>query len=198
MPRVHTQVARKDYPEIGVTKGQTYYKWTFRNRFGRGTVMKSKTFPKPHELTRSEYMSAALLIQERVNNLSASSDLPGEVEDIISDLRQLASEQEDKFNNMPEGLQQGDTGQLLEERKQNCEDYADELEGVDLSEFSEDTTEGPCDACSGTGKINGEECGTCNGTGEVTLDEPLNSDEQTEEEYWQAKLEEVQNCSFNM
>jgi hypothetical protein len=37
---------------------------------------------------------------------------------------------EDKFNNMPDGLQQGDSGQLLEARSQSCQDFADELDAA--------------------------------------------------------------------
>ena len=30
MPRVSKQVARKDYPNAGIKKGDLYYKWKFR------------------------------------------------------------------------------------------------------------------------------------------------------------------------
>lgn len=210
MPRVFSQKAAKDYPEIGVKKGETYYKWTFKNRVGRGTEMKSKTRPKPSQLTRSPYLSQALAIQERIESLEASSDLPSEVEDIISDLRSLADEAQGSFDNMPEGLQQGDTGQLLETRVSNTNDFADELEGIDLSEFEEDESQRDdvdCGDCQGTGREQdadgnetGNDCPTCEGTGQVKDEdgEPKNSDGQTETEYWEAKLEEVQNASFNI
>lgn len=210
MPRVHQQVARKDYPREGIKAGETYYSWTFKNQRGPGTKVRSKTRPRPSQLTRSEYLSAAYALQERIEDLTADSDLPGNVEEIVSDLRSLAEEQEEKRNNMPEGLQDGDTGQLLETRAQNTNDFADELEGLDLEEFEEDESQRDkqeCSDCNGTGhELNadgeetGNDCPTCDGTGEVD-DEgstPKNSDGETEEEYWQAKLEEVQNCSFNI
>ncbi len=34
MPRVHHLKARKDYPDIGVTKGEMYYKWSIKLQRG--------------------------------------------------------------------------------------------------------------------------------------------------------------------
>lgn len=210
MPRVHSQTARKDYPEIGVKKGEVYYKWTFKNRHGRGTEVKSKTYPKPSQLTRSEFLSQAYALQERIEALEANDTLPSEVEDIVSDLRSLADEQDEKFNNMPEGLQQGDTGQMLEQRRDSTNEFADELEGLSLDEFEEDEEQRDdkdCPDCQGTGREQdadgaetGNDCPACEGTGSVKDEEstPKNSDGETKEEYWQTKLEEVQNCSFNI
>lgn len=209
MPRVHSQVAAKDYPDQGIKKGDTYYSWTFKNRVGRGTRVMSRTPPKASQLTRSEYLSQALSLQERVEALEANENLPGEVEEIIGDLRSLADEQDEKFNNMPEGLQQGDTGQLLETRRDNTNSFADELEGIDLDEFKEDEDQRDmreCEFCHGDGFTGSDEdgdkkeCANCGGTGEVRDEEsePKNSDGETAEEYWQAKLDEVQACSFDI
>ena len=53
MPKVHHVKAAKDYPEIGVQKGEMYYHWTFKNQRGPGTKVKSKTRPRASQLTRS-------------------------------------------------------------------------------------------------------------------------------------------------
>lgn len=50
MPRVHRQKAAKDYPEHGIAKGDTYYRWAFRY----GGKRKSKTYPRPSQLTQSK------------------------------------------------------------------------------------------------------------------------------------------------
>jgi hypothetical protein len=59
-----------------------------------------------------------------------ASDLSSELTDIAGDIRTLGEECQEKHDNMPEGLQQGDTGQLLETRAQECEGKAEELESA--------------------------------------------------------------------
>ncbi|MFV2091153.1 MAG: hypothetical protein ACC642_10870, partial [Pseudomonadales bacterium] len=49
--------------------------------------------------------------------------------------------------NMPEGLQEGNTGQMLQERSETCAGSADEIEGLDLDFTSElDEDDEPTDA----------------------------------------------------
>jgi hypothetical protein len=60
MPRVHTSVARKAYPEFGIKKGDTYYYW----QHYRGPVVRSKTRPRPSQLAGSEKKAAALAAYE--------------------------------------------------------------------------------------------------------------------------------------
>lgn len=64
MPRVKSQRANKDYPEHGIKRGDTYYKWSIRTGMG-GTTYISKTYPKPSQLTNSK-MSTAFSSQEGV------------------------------------------------------------------------------------------------------------------------------------
>ena len=58
----------------------------------------------------------------------ANAQSPEDFRGVAEALRELGSEQQEKYDNMPEGLQQGDTGQMLEERASNCESWADEIE----------------------------------------------------------------------
>ncbi len=44
------------------------------------------------------------------------------------EIRSLGQSEREKYDNMPEGLQQGETGQTLDERANNCESWADEVE----------------------------------------------------------------------
>lgn len=126
--------ARKDYPESGIKKGEEYYHWKFRF----GGIHRSKTPPKPSQLTQSEFLSTLYDLQERLGNLQADNaeDLKTDVEEIASELRDLGQDCQGKLDNMPDGLQQGETGQLLEQRADSCENAADELEGIDF-EWSE-------------------------------------------------------------
>jgi len=141
MPRVHVQKARKDYPQFNITKGDTYYWWKFRYS---GRCM-SKTYPKPSQLTQSEYVQRICEIQESASEqLSAFmelEDLQSVVESIASDIRDLAQEQEDKLSNMPDQLQQAPTGELLQERADNCNQVADDLESMDFSKEDDETDE---------------------------------------------------------
>lgn len=90
--------------------------------------------PKPSQLTQSDFLSQFYALTERIDELKAEEGIADEVSSIASDFRDLGSEQEDKKSNMPDALQDGDTGQMLEERKEKCESIADELEGLTLDD----------------------------------------------------------------
>lgn len=148
MPRVHHITAAKDYPRFGIKKGDKHYKWKIKQTYG-GIEYRSLTYPRRSQLTSSEYLSQQYDFEDAIQEASD----PEEFRSIASDVENLGSEQEEKLNNMPEGLQQGHTGELLEERRQACEDWAsaindaaDELE-TKLNELEEEEKEyGPAKA----------------------------------------------------
>jgi hypothetical protein len=129
--------AQKDYPNAGIKKGESYYWWKFR--FG-GKIM-SKTQPKASQLTQSEFLSQLYDIQDRLAEISGDdiTMLQGDVESISEELNQMAEECREKHDNMPEGLQEGEVGQMLEERADACENAASELDGVDF-DINDDQT----------------------------------------------------------
>jgi len=129
MPKVHLVKAAAKDNEVA-KKGESYYWWAFR--FG-GKRM-SKTMPRPSQLTQSDFSSRQLELEERIGDLKADTfeDLKSDVESICEEIRMLGEEQSDKFSNMPDSLQQGPTGELLQGRADSCEEWADSLEGVDL------------------------------------------------------------------
>jgi hypothetical protein len=112
-----------------VEKGQTYYTWSFR--FG-GTHI-SLTPPKASQLTQSAFKSTLCDIEERIGAIDGDDPgaLQSERDEIVSDLESLRDETQGSLDNMPEGLQQGDTGQL-QERIDALEGAISEFEGVDL------------------------------------------------------------------
>lgn len=125
MPRVQTvKKARKDYPEYGIKKGETYYWW----KFNFGPTMKSKTYPKPSQLTQSPFLQQLYDIQDRVNGLEDPDDL----ESIISDIESLKEECEENLSNMPEQLQENsDAGQTLQERIDALDEWISELQNIE-------------------------------------------------------------------
>jgi uncharacterized protein YukE len=151
MPRVHfVKKARKAIKEAGVKKGDSYYWWKFR--FGGKRV--SKTPPKASQLTQSEFLGNMHAHQEDVDSFSASSvedidSVAGQLRDKAEEIRELGNECEEKYNNMPDSLQQGPTGELLQTRTEQCENIATELDsaadeveqvGTDLTDSLENKT----------------------------------------------------------
>lgn len=58
--------------------------------------------------------------------------LKSEVEAVGSELRTLADAEQEKFDNMPDGLQQGDAGQAIENAAQQLDEAAGSAEDGDL------------------------------------------------------------------
>ncbi len=146
MPRVtYVKVARKDNPVA--KKGESYYWW----KFNYGPKCFSLTYPKRSQLTRSDFFSQMYDIADDViagfsetSEVGSSpgqriEDLQSAVNDAIEQVRTLGEEQTDKLDNMPDSLQEGSTGELLQSRYDECESMACELEGVDLDDYDEES-----------------------------------------------------------
>lgn len=138
MPRVNYVKAAKDYPDSDIKKGEFYYWWKFRF----GGKYRSKTRPRASQLTQSEFLSTMYDLQDRhaaieLNDLDSAV---AELRNIAEEVREQGEECNDRKENMPEGLQQGSTGELLEERYEQCDIIADELETAadELEQFAED------------------------------------------------------------
>lgn len=129
--------ARKAHPEAGIKKGESYWHWSFRvgSRFVKRY---SKTQPKRSQLTQSAFLSAMYDIEDSLDDevksfLKGENDFEGlasACEDAASQVRDTGEECESSRSNMPEGLQDGETGQLLEQRYDQCNSIADELESA--------------------------------------------------------------------
>lgn len=135
MPKVHhVKKARRALPQHGIEVGDAYYWWA--NRIGRSSIKKfSKTPPKASQLTSSEFLSTAYSINEAIQTLEASESLAEDRDDIVSQIEDLKSETEDKLSNMPESLQQGPTGELLQSRIDACDEWANNLNSVDVPDW---------------------------------------------------------------
>ena len=130
---VFVKKARKD--NSAVKAGESYWWWSFR--FGGKHYSKAR--PRPSQLTQSDFTSQILGLGEEIEDLDSVSvgsaeNLESIRDDIAQRIRDLADEQRDKKENMPEGLQEGPTGELLESRADEAESMADELENIDINE----------------------------------------------------------------
>ena len=130
MPRVHfVKQARKDNPVA--KKGESYYWWKFR--FGGKRY--SKTRPKRSQLTQSGFLSQLYDLNDRLDNLSASSieELESEVNDIAEEYANLGQECQDSLDMMPDHLQESSSsGELLQERIYGCEEANESLASMDF------------------------------------------------------------------
>ena len=136
---IKVEKARKDYPEHGIKKGEPYWWWKFR--FGGKHF--SKTPPRRSQLTQSAFYATLWDIEDDVAELAPDEGLEARIAEVAQALRDLGEECQSSFDNMPEGLQEGDTGQMLQERIDACEAAADELESIDcdISNKDEDQTD---------------------------------------------------------
>lgn len=133
MPRVNlVKHAARDYPEHGIQKGESYYWWKFRY----GGKHMSKTFPKQSQLTQSSYLSSIYELREREFD-GGFDDAESFLDEIKGDLEQIRDDCQGNLDNMPEGLQQGSTGELLQERIDKCDEVINELESVSIDEPDE-------------------------------------------------------------
>lgn len=131
MARVLTRVARKDYPGDGIAKGDTYYKVSLKTGPRSSRTMRSKTPFKRHQLTTSEYLQRVYVIaDETIPAISCPDDL----QSLKDELEEIKNELDEKLENMPEGLKQGPTGQTLEERMGECDDFISTLDGIEFEE----------------------------------------------------------------
>jgi len=108
--------------------GSSYYWWQFA--FSPKNISKER--PKPQRLTRSDYEITVMDIQDAIDGLTIDN-LEDEVSIIVSNIDDLKEECEEKLSNMPEQLQDGDVGQLLQERIDTLEDWSSNIQGVDIS-----------------------------------------------------------------
>lgn len=150
MAKVEHKKAGKDYPDQGIKKGDMYYTWS---PGFRGPTMRSKTPPRPSQLTANDFLVAYYQVVEAIEDAMADARDPakpvptaeecGSMRDgWVSDLENARDELQDKFDNMPEGFQEGETGQTMQERIEAAESFIGELEGVDFEYEESDLPEG--------------------------------------------------------
>jgi len=131
MPRVHfVKKARRAVPHAGIAAGDSYYWW----QFAFAPKSFSKTPPKPSQLTRSDFLQQFYALQEDfdVSGATDAEDIKDKLEELKSELKSLADEQESKKSSMPDQLQESETGELLQARADKCRELVDEIDNIIL------------------------------------------------------------------
>lgn len=127
--------AKIDYPEAGITKGESYWWWQFK--FGGKRV--SKEEPRHSELTRSGFLHSLYVIKEKIEDLKIDDDLNEERNEIVVDLDILRDECNERLNNTP-AFEESDAADLLRERSDCIQEMIDEFKSIDLA-FDDETSE---------------------------------------------------------
>lgn len=135
MARQEQRTARKDYPDHGIKKGDTYFFAKIKTGQRSSRIIRSLKRIPQSQLTTSPFKSGWYAMQEAWEASSREAD---DIRAAAQEITDLGDQAQESFDNMPEGLQQGDTGQMLENRAQACQDaaatldaLADEFEALD-------------------------------------------------------------------
>jgi len=124
MPRVHTQKAAKDYPNIGIKKGDTYYKWKFRY----GPQIRSKTYPRQSQLTQSPHLSALYSASEAVEDCADPTDSE-ELMAALQSAMDFAQEAVDGYEEAASACE-GGIGEAHQERADAAQEVQSEYEDL--------------------------------------------------------------------
>jgi hypothetical protein len=130
--------AAKDYPQQGIKKGDMYWFAEVKTGPRSSITIRSSAPIARSRLTASEFLSQAYDLSDRIDK----ADTVEELESIKDDFESLKSETEDKLGNMPEGLQQGQTGELLQERIDQIDSLVSELDSAIQDVTLEEEAEG--------------------------------------------------------
>lgn len=130
MARPEHRTARKDYP--GIAKGEKYWFVQIKTGPRSSRILRQKSPFNRSQLTSSDYLSQLYSWEDSKAEISSMDD----AQEFADTVGNLGEEQREKFDNMPEGLQQGDTGQMIEARAEACEAAKDAIEEI-ISEWED-------------------------------------------------------------
>ena len=137
MAKIEKPVARKEYKcsKCGeaIKKGDQYWKGI---PFRRSPIIRClKCGIYRWECSSSEYtQSVGRVCDCWQDDYELGEDTAQEIADELSNIQDTC---QDSLDNMPEGLQEGDTGQLLQERIDTLDDVISELESIDYESLKE-------------------------------------------------------------
>lgn len=111
--------------------GSAYYRGKLN--FAHDIIRCSKCRLQRWEVTTSDYkLSVGNIVYNWREDFGVSEDV---IEQIADELESIRDDLQDRLDNMPEGLQEGDAGQILQDRI-DCLEYAiDELYNIDVDDI---------------------------------------------------------------
>lgn len=129
-----------------IGKGDSY-RW-IKGRYGPRKVRCSNCRFRPSEMTSSDKLSRLYSAKECVeeaigNDFDSTDDIASELQDAANEAREVAEEYRESADNI-ESCFGSRTSQCdeIEEKADQCESWADALEGIDLPEYDESQEEG--------------------------------------------------------
>ena len=125
MAKINHRKARKDYPDQGIKKGDMYYYTKIKTGPRSSRVIRSLTPIRQSQMTTSAFKSGWYGAQESWGEGKHSIEL---LQSIAESIREIGQEAQDGHDNMPDALQESDTGQMLQDRADKCEEVADALD----------------------------------------------------------------------
>lgn len=129
MPAIVKRVkAQKDYPQFGISRGQIHYTWSIP-RGGTFQKFRSVIKPKESQLYAPGYQQDFAVLKETAAALGTIDDAE-QIQSLIDDITALKEDTEEKLSNMPEQLQDSDTGQLMSDRIAELDSWIDELTDI--------------------------------------------------------------------
>jgi vacuolar-type H+-ATPase subunit E/Vma4 len=124
-------------------KGEEYYQWSIKSQRG-GTTYRQHVrhgSVRQSQLTHSKMSGAYAAVEAAEDEIASAGnvyDMKAALETCAEEIGNVRDEYQESLDNMPENLQQGDTGQQIQEKIDALESFADELTSVDLEEFGEE------------------------------------------------------------
>lgn len=114
-----------------IPKGSTYYRGSLN--FSHDIIRCNSCKLEPWEVTTSDYQKS---VGEIIHRWRENFGVDEETTNMLSDeLGYIQEDLQDRLDSMPEGLQEGDIGQLLQERIDNLESCIDELTDIDIDDI---------------------------------------------------------------
>lgn len=121
-----------DEDKILINVGESYWTWCF---YG-GSPIYSKERPRPSQLTQNWFKQELYCIQEKIEDFEPEDveDVATFIDEIRDDAESLKDECQEHLDNMPEQLQDSDSGQTLQERIDNLDSVIGDIDNFN-SEF---------------------------------------------------------------
>ncbi len=200
MAKVIKHIARKDYPEQGIKKGDVYFQWQLYNC----KVQRSLTSPSRQQLTNSGFLQSAYTIEDNLNSLDSSESLDvlkEQVESYTEEIEELMSEAQDSLSNLPEQFQDSS---MLNDRISSLEEWMDNLQSA-IDNACSDTNEDEIDGLLEEIKVLED---SYTDTSEeniikeakekiVEIESKIEKLETEDEQNTQDTIDEISNCSYN-